>query len=573
MISLIKEKIKIFRINKIYLILSFIILFTSIPLFYDSILYGHDIGFHLNRIQGIASAILSGHFPVRIHAFVLHNYGQATSILYPELFIYIPAFFRMFGASLVTAYLSFLLLVNIATCCISYFCFKKLFNSKYSGLIITIFYAFSIYRLTNLYLRSACGEALAMAFFPLIIYGMHEIFFGDENNWKFAAAGFICILQSHILSMVITVFFTIIFVIVFIRALKQKPRLKALIKTGIYILAINLWFIIPFLQFYFNENLNLGALLWVNLHEHSAYFSQILAVFAHGTGRSQPLGIIQDEMSFAIGFPLISGVFLFIYSLNYKKYISRPKYFNIGCFFLILGLFCVMAASNIFPWQALSKFIPGLNIIQFVWRFLAFASISLAIVAGSGILLVVKNNEHRKNMLIIITGFSVLCASYYLTSYMQNPVYLRKGDALNSMMALSGSEYLPAHTNTEEIQEKDSAFVLNQNASVLNYVKKGTNISLNYYSKTPQANDYIEVPLLYYSGYQALWNNSTRLITEKGNNNLLRVLIPDASKGSITIKYKGFVIWDIANIVSLLAFLLFVYDSLLKRYRRRPKHP
>ena len=568
MVSIIKDKIKTFRINKVFIILLFTILFTSIPLFFDSILYGHDIGFHLNRIQGIANALSSSQFPVRIHAFVLHDFGQAAPILYPELFLYIPAFLRMLGVSLITSYFSFILLVNAATCCISYFCFKRLFNSKYPGLIITVLYAFSIYRLTNIYLRSACGEALAMAFFPLIIYGMYEIFFGDEKNWKFAAAGFTCILQSHILSTLITVFFTIIFILIFIRIVKQKTRLKALVKTGFWVLAINLWFIIPFLQFYFHENLNLGALIWANLHEQSAYLSQILAVFAHGTGRSQPLGIIQDEMSFAIGFPLISGSFLFIYSLNYRNYISRPKYFNMGCFFLVLGLFCIMASSNIFPWQSLSKFIPALNIIQFVWRFLAFAAISLAIAAGSGIILIAKNIEQRKYMLIIIISISVLCASYYLTSYMNNPVYLRKSDALDSMSALGGGEYLPSNTNTGEIKEKNSTFVLNNNASVLNYVKNGTNIFLNYSSTEPQANDYIEVPLLYYSGYQALWNNSSRLKTEKGNNNSLRILLPDESEGSLTIKYRGFLIWDIANIVSCLAFLLFVYISLPERYRR-----
>ena len=50
-------------------------------------LVGHDILFHLNRIEGIKEGLLSGQFPVRLDVNCIRGYGMPTGIFYPSLFV------------------------------------------------------------------------------------------------------------------------------------------------------------------------------------------------------------------------------------------------------------------------------------------------------------------------------------------------------------------------------------------------------------------------------------------------------------------------------------------------------
>ena len=93
---------------------------SSYPLFTDYLTQGHDMNFQLYRIEGIKDGLLSGQFPVRIHPTHANGYGYATPVLYPELFLYIPAVFRLMGMSVVGSFQLFLLLINTATAFIMY---------------------------------------------------------------------------------------------------------------------------------------------------------------------------------------------------------------------------------------------------------------------------------------------------------------------------------------------------------------------------------------------------------------------------------------------------------------------
>ena len=74
--------------------------FACMPLLWRGVYDGHDLLFHLNRIEGIASGLRNGQFPVRIHSSTLLGYGYAAPEFYPELFLYFPAALRNLGVSL-----------------------------------------------------------------------------------------------------------------------------------------------------------------------------------------------------------------------------------------------------------------------------------------------------------------------------------------------------------------------------------------------------------------------------------------------------------------------------------------
>lgn len=91
---------------------------------------GHDLHFHLYRIQGIADALAKGDFPVRMQYTQLYGYGYPVSICYGDLFLYFPALLVLLGVPVLCAYTIFALVVNVATAVITYRCLRRIFSVR-----------------------------------------------------------------------------------------------------------------------------------------------------------------------------------------------------------------------------------------------------------------------------------------------------------------------------------------------------------------------------------------------------------------------------------------------------------
>ena len=81
-----------------------ILLIASIPLLNNYLIRGHDIYFHLMRIEGLAQGMKTGDFPVRIQPAWYGGYGYAVSVFYSDLFLYPVALLRLAGVSLQDSY-------------------------------------------------------------------------------------------------------------------------------------------------------------------------------------------------------------------------------------------------------------------------------------------------------------------------------------------------------------------------------------------------------------------------------------------------------------------------------------
>ena len=148
------------------------------PLLTDILLPGHDLMSHLNRIEGLAQGMQDGQFPVKIQLFWLMCRGYATSVFHGDLFLYFPAVLRFLGVSVQGAYKCYVVAVNLATAAISCFCLGKMLQNRWAGLLYTM----SGYQLISLYIRAAVGEYTAMAFLPLIVYGLWLIFSASRRT-------------------------------------------------------------------------------------------------------------------------------------------------------------------------------------------------------------------------------------------------------------------------------------------------------------------------------------------------------------------------------------------------------
>ena len=142
---------------------------------------------------------------MKLHPLWANGHGYAVGIFYGDAFLYFPAFLRLLGFSIQSAYKMFVALINLGTILCSYYAFRKMFSSKKSGLIGCIAYTLAPYRLMDLYTRASVGEYTAMMVLPLILCGFYMIFhYSKEKFWWKAslltAFGLTGLIQSHVLS-------------------------------------------------------------------------------------------------------------------------------------------------------------------------------------------------------------------------------------------------------------------------------------------------------------------------------------------------------------------------------------
>ena len=178
----------------IYVLLGACVVFASQPVFSPYLYSGHDLEFHLNRIEGVKESLQAGIFPARMHYKSIGGAGYPVSVFYGDVLLYIPAILRIFGWSVQSAYKIYIVMINLLSSSIMYKVLKDIFKDKWIGIIGTFIYIMAPYRLECIYLRAAVGEYTALCFYPIIVYALYRIYGEKEEsskyNWIYLSIGF-----------------------------------------------------------------------------------------------------------------------------------------------------------------------------------------------------------------------------------------------------------------------------------------------------------------------------------------------------------------------------------------------
>ncbi len=553
-------------------------LFTSAPLIGFYITYGHDLEFHLNRIAAITQSVRN-QFPVRIPGFWNHGYGYAASIFYNDLFLYFPVALRVIGFSLQTCYKMYVVIVNLATCCIAYYSFKRIGGSGRIAMVVTWLYVLSPYRISCLYTRASVGEYTAQAFYPLIFYGFYWIYkaetvsperplkekiFTEFNTVLPMLLGVSGILSCHVLSCIMTAMFILVTCIVYYRQTFTFRCIKRLIVIALGTFVLNAWYIVPFLDFYRDKYMvsevdNLG-----DFGAKGAYLWQLLTLFPNGDAKSYCLSVTDDyyhtnEMSYSLGLYFVLAIFLvivvFIYGTDDFKY-RRLMKFSTAC-----AIVAALMVFYLFPWdffQQLHGFFTILiENIQFPWRFLGlfslFASISTLL-----LLIYVKTYLDRffVPLSIVLLMMMLISSAYYMDTFMQRSElvdYRTEGELDSTYMG--GMEYLPADTDPDIFDELFEVVYAGKGVEILSAVREKDKVIFECCNGNE--NSVADVSLLFYRHYHAFdMNTLDELSVSMNENKCISVAIPENYKGTVCVEFREPLSWRISEIVTLVCTLM-----------------
>ncbi|MCI8674175.1 MAG: hypothetical protein HFI89_11940 [Lachnospiraceae bacterium] len=541
--------------------------FSSYPLMKGYLINGHDLAFHLARVEGIKDGLLCGQFPVRIHPPHLNGYGYGTAALYPELFLYIPALLRLMGVSAVAAFSFFLFLVNLSTALIMYDAVKSMTHSSYYAALAFVVYTLSIYRFSCVYQRAALGEALALCFLPLAVSGMYHVLLGDPRKWSRLVMGATGIFQSHLISTLLTALLAVYLGLAYFRNLFVDRRWLALLKSIGVLLLLNLWFLVPFFDFYrLDLNLNAAENLF---YEQAVIPAQLFCLLGDEIGVSHPLeNGIRWEMSITLGISvslcMLGCIWLFFYRKKGKGSFGRKLFW--------FGAGCLLCSTTLVPWNRLEKLIvldTLTRTVQFPWRLLGPATAMAVMALADAGAREYSGGERAQEKKLVMAA--LVCAGIYSCISLGGGLLQSSEPCLRRLQSVridnsalgQNKEYLIYGTDEGQLTA-DRYLTSADSVQVLERQKKGTTVTVTY---TNGGNDgWIEVPLLWYPGYKAKeLRTGEELLVQAGDNHVLRVIVPSGRTGSFRVSYVGRGRYHGAEAVSLLTFQFCVGGFVFRR--------
>lgn len=569
--------------NKL-LAFTLIVFFASLPLCNPYLFNGHDVPFHLLRIEGIRDGIQSGHFPVRMQPNWLNGYGYGVSLFYGDILLYFPAILRIFGCSVQNAFKWFVLFMNIMTAGIAYYCFKRLFHSTRIGLLGSLLHTASVYRFFCIYIRSSIGEFCALTFFPLILVSIYEILWKEDGNipkdsWILGVIGFWGLITCHIISTEMTAVLVLVICLIHFRRTFRKEALLEFVKMGFGIIVCSLWFILPFIDMW------AGGEYWVKSAEsgfsvqtQGGFFANLFNLFPYVEGDAYSFSVVEgigikDELSLSVGGGLLAGALLFvIYWMNYGK--KEDKHLRSGIRLFILSAVLAVMTTIVFPWNSLQRMGGILEFmiknIQFPWRLVGLLTLILTALTCLTVQLfgcLGREKEEKAGSMILL--LAVLSTGYLISSMFHNnlTIYLHSADDLDTYNIVGG-EYMPVNAAVD-IAEMGQAQTTASEGISLEHIERAY---LEFHitcSNTREEEGYIDLPLLYYKGYQVKADSQAGKITNMDNGRgYLRVSVPGNFTGTIEIDYDGEWYWRAAEIISLAGIIvllvLFINTQLKK---------
>lgn len=550
--------------DKIPIFLFLLTIFSCFSLFMQKyIINGQDFMFHFSRLEGVIDNIRTNNLFNGLYYNQLNGYGYATPLFYADIFLYFPALLVLIGISKYSAYKIFLFVISYLSILFMYLSVKSITNNKKTGVFISILYATSSYRLTDLFERCALGEIITFVFLPLVFWGIYEIIYRNKNKYWLLVVGMSGLILSHLITSVLTFIVLLVICLFNIKKLfKEKQRIVSLIYSVLFTILITSYFLFPFLEQMLSQKYSVNYVMdGFSIGDYTTKLWRLLFVIP---------GIVYCELFGSAWLPAGLGIaFIIILFIILRAFVKNEikSDNNFWKLILVIGIVCMLFSTNLFPWN-LWITQKMFSFMQFPWRILSVVTVLIFMSFGiyyekSKYL----DNQLFSNIIIILVVPTVFIFNVYNLS----SLYLQ--DTLGSdFETLSCGEYLPiSDVVTGWGSSEDDYYYSRDNVAVsdrdieLKTTREDEYLFVNY-SNNSGSNEII-LPLLYYKGYDIKVNNKN-VKYYKSNEGLIKIKVNDDS-GKIVAYYKGTDISYYTKIISLISIICFVILVVKKSKRSR----
>ncbi|MBQ7565433.1 MAG: hypothetical protein IJT16_15765 [Lachnospiraceae bacterium] len=613
--------------KKLVWLSAFALLVALSPLFTKLCINGHDLEYHLLRIESLKEGILMGRPFLKVNVLFFGGAGYASSMFYPDFLLYIPALLRALGASINASYHIFVGLCVVLCYLSTYYCGYRLTGSKYAGLITAVIITLCNYHIEDIYVRAAVGEFTAFIFAPFVIYGIYNALYEEADRVYLLGIGYGGVLLCHTGTFVLCLAFgaaAILWSLIAGWIFGRKDKICALgkalgkvIVAAVLTAGLTSFYWLPvmeqlasetfyvsrpwiepaqearqFVEIFFSEFPSLGALL-ILLYVVRIFIpgesdavtyedaEQADKVSDSGNAVKNP-DIISDSGNAVKNLDIIS-------ECPVEK--DCVKLLRFADMLFIFGVFFALCSTNFFPWERLGRF---MSFMQFPWRFFLMSSICLGF--ADAILLYFlgsyrligkvdaygfaddTRNRYRGHAVTAVLVLLVFSLSAVRTMEVNTQGYYDYSEDYYSYTPFTANviagEWLPVSVEDRGLLLEQSETAMGSDGRPVTFERVKNELRL----LPDRELSYIDAPFVYYKGYQAelseegqpdqgaLGSGTLRPLTVdgSGNNGLVRVYLEPGMKGSILVRYGGTSLQWLSRWISVGSLILILLILFLK---------
>ncbi|MCR5688133.1 MAG: glycoside hydrolase family 9 protein [Lachnospiraceae bacterium] len=540
------------RISAAFMIITMII--SASPLISRYCINGHDLGYHLLRIESLKEGILIGRPFMKVNTLFFGGAGYAATLFDTDILLHIPALLRVLHVSIGKSYHIYAALIFILCYLSTFYSVWKMSLSKFAGTAAAIILTLCHYHMDDMLVRADVGENTAFIFMPLAVYGIFNVIYEDMDKPAVFGMGFAGLILTHSPSCILMACFAALAFLLNIKRFIAAPRVfvrMCIVSCLACLVTAYQW--VPMLEqfasgsFYAAEN-------WKDIIGSSVSFSQMLSS----------------------SFPCI-GLLLFILAIP-RVFLSRRDYPILAFIDLLLVMAVIFAvgATDIMPWNLAARYF---GLLRYPWRLFAASSVFLAMADAAVLTLFLDRTagpgRETAAEAALILVFAV-CAWSALSHQNGENGYYDYSDDYYSYKPFTADvgagEWLPEGVYDREMLTGQSGRLVFSDGSTGAIERKRARIT----TKVSGSFEYADVPFVYYKGYRAVLTdnagNRTKLeITGEGENGLCRVYL-DGRTGDLDVVYRGTLLQYISLVISHL-FLLLIFDLwyLKNKYKKKLK--
>lgn len=522
------------------------------PLITKLCINGHDLEYHLLRIESLKEGILAGKPFARVNLLYFGGAGYASSLFYPDFLLYIPAVLRVLGVGINASYHIFVAITICLTYLSTYFCVKQMTRSAYAGMLASFMVICSPYYLGDIYIRSAVGEYTAFVFLPFILYGIYNVIYEKMDRPWILGIGYAGVLLCHTNTFVFSLLFGFVAFLVKWKTFKERGVLLKLLATGGITALLTMFYWAPVLEMLLTTPLYVND-AWIGLEQSAMQFSSVFS------------------MTFpSLGFLLVIPAF---FRVLIKKNGQNRDLIDFADWLLAGGAIFAVLTTDLIPWERLNRYF---SFVQFPWRLFVLATMMLA-VADAIILFVFIKASLEPHMpcirILTVLLFAIFTISAFrvisgaeVTYYDYSADYYTYKPYTGNVIA---GEWLPKTVTNRDELIADSEHLYTNSREDLAFTRSRGSVQAQIEADYA----YADVPLIYYRGYKAsidTGSGKTTLPVTSGNNGLCRVSL-DGNKGLLTVRYAGTTVQVLASLISLLTGLALIVLLLYKNHNKGRK--
>ncbi len=541
------------RISLIFFIITMII--ATSPLISRYCINGHDIDYHLLRIESLKEAILIGRPFLKVNTLFYGGAGYASTMFYSDLFMHIPALLRVCHVSIGKSFHIYTALIFVLCYLSTYYCVWKMSLSKFAASVAAILLTLCPYHMDDMVVRAACGENAAFIFIPFAIYGVFNVLYEEmDKPWVFGF-GFAGLILTHPATAVLTAGCAFVILLIYVKTLIRQPRILiklCVVSTLALLVTSYQW--MPMLEqfadakFYVSNN-------WTDLLDSAVEFSALASQ----------------------NFPT-TGIVLFALILP-RAFLSRKDYpiLKYVDLMIIAALIFAVGTTRIMPWERVGRLF---GFLQFPWRMFIMSSTLLSMADAIVLTLFLDRIASDRRMFVldvVLIVLTAVTAQFAITHQNAESMgyYDYSDDYYNfkpyTVNVIAG-EWLPLTVDDRDRLLEQSEQFLFEDGSANDFTRYRAKVISNIESD----HEYADVPFIYYKGYSAVIKdadgNKTKLeITGEGDNGLARVYL-NGAKGELTVSYTGTILQYVSLILThLFLFLIFDLVYLKNKYKKKLK--